>query len=370
MSRIHGLGGVPSPALLFDEQAIIRNLDRMLEIVEGRPELLRPHLKTHKCREILEKQLDRGIGSIKCATLAEARLAADTGVPDVLIAYPLVGPNLQRLRSLIRQYRSTRFSVVVDHPNTVEALIDSEVESCGVYLDLDVGMHRTGILPGTAALELIQSLVGLEPVQFEGIHAYDGHIHEPDLSDRTAEFLSSMGELDAFLSEISQHGLEVPKIVSGGSPTFAFHARRALDSDRDWQCSPGTPLLWDAGYSENFPDLDFGCAALLLARVISHPQENQLCLDLGHKSVSAENPIARRVRFPELGEVTFLSQSEEHLVVSISSENLISAPIGTEVIGIPYHVCPTVALHEKAYLIEQGRIGKRCWKIEARNRDW
>src|SRR5210317_1387929 len=82
-----GLDRVGSPALLFDVDAIERNLDRMLEIVGGDPALLRPHMKTHKCGEVLKRQVARGIESVKCATIAEAELAARSGVKDILLSY-------------------------------------------------------------------------------------------------------------------------------------------------------------------------------------------------------------------------------------------------------------------------------------------
>src|SRR5947207_11760985 len=83
---------VPSPALLFYPALIRRNLRRAVEVAGG-PDRLRPHVKTHKTREIARLWLELGVRKHKCATLAEAEMLADSGAPDVLIAYPLVGPN-------------------------------------------------------------------------------------------------------------------------------------------------------------------------------------------------------------------------------------------------------------------------------------
>src|SRR6266851_7925628 len=79
-----------TPALLFYKDLIRRNIARAVEIA-GSPGRLRPHAKTHKTREIIRLELDAGITKHKCATLAEAEMLADCGVPDVLLAYNLVG---------------------------------------------------------------------------------------------------------------------------------------------------------------------------------------------------------------------------------------------------------------------------------------
>ena len=79
----------------------------MVELAGG-PARLRPHVKTHKTREIARMQLDAGVTKHKCATIAEAELLADVGVPDVLIAYPLVGPNLRRLTAALVKVQPRR----------------------------------------------------------------------------------------------------------------------------------------------------------------------------------------------------------------------------------------------------------------------
>src|SRR5947209_19989211 len=88
--------GVFSPGLLFYRDVIRQNIDRLIARV-GDPRRLRPHVKTHKTREIAQMQLQAGITKHKCATIAEAEMLAQVGAPDVLIAYNLVGPNCARL---------------------------------------------------------------------------------------------------------------------------------------------------------------------------------------------------------------------------------------------------------------------------------
>jgi D-serine deaminase-like pyridoxal phosphate-dependent protein len=150
-------------------------------------------------------------------------------------------------------------------------------------------------------------------------------------------------------------------VVGGGSPTFGIWAGKT-----NWECSPGTTLFWDCGYGEKFPDLRYEVAAGLITRVISKPGINRLCLDLGHKSVAAEMPLALRCLFPEIPEAIFCSHSEEHLVIEVPDASIYQ--IGDTFTAIPRHICPTVALHAFATIVENGVPTGETWKVVARDR--
>jgi len=147
--------------------------------------------------------------------------------------------------------------------------------------------------------------------------------------------------------------------VAGGTPTFPIHAQR-----KDVECSPGTCVLWDAGYASKLPDLDFVPAALVLTRVISKPAADRLCLDLGHKAIASENPHPR-VQFLNLPNAKAVMHSEEHLV--IESVNASELSVGDCLYGVPWHVCPTVSLHSEAVTVRDHKAGE-CWRITARER--
>lgn len=375
-ASIAGLEQVPSPGLLFDLDAIDRNLARMIAMVGDRTDLLRPHIKTHKCAHILRRQAVAGIDRVKCATLAEAELAAREGVADILLAFPLAGPAVDRFIALTKQYPRSRLAATADDPDMARTLAAAAAAAgtaaLPVFVDLDVGMGRTGIAPGPEAMALAGLIAATPPLRFAGLHAYDGHLHQPDLTERQNGFDEAATAVDGMVAALRAGGLEVPLVVAGGSPTFALHARRALAAGTGprWECSPGTTVLWDVGYGDRYPDLPFEVAALLVTRVISRPGRGRLCLDLGHKAVAAERPLETRVRLPALeaggGAVEPMSQSEEHLVLHVPDNR--QWPPGTPLIAWPRHVCPTVALHEAAWLVRNGGVTGERWCIAARNR--
>lgn len=111
-------------------------------------------------------------------------------------------------------------------------------------------------------------------------------------------------------------------------------------------------------------DLPFEYAALVISRVISIIDKHHICIDLGYKSVAAESPLPR-VYFLNVPEAKPLAQSEEHFVLEVPDS--CKYAIGDVFYGIPKHICPTVALYEKAYVIENGEV-KTTWNVIARNR--
>jgi D-serine deaminase-like pyridoxal phosphate-dependent protein len=352
-----------SPALLVYPKLIRQNLQGMIALARS-PARLRPHLKTHKMAEIVRMAEALGIRKHKCSTIAEAEMAAVAGATDVLVAYPLVGPNVKRFAQLMRGYRGTTFRATVDNGDAARELSAAARgldRSVPVLIDLDIGMGRTGIVPGEAAADLYGLLDRLPNLRPDGLHAYDGHIHDTDASARRRAAQSGLESTLALLDRLLERGLPVPRLVVGGTPTLPIHAELELPGV---ECSPGTIVLQDAGYSARYPDLVFTPAALLLTRVVSHPGPGRLCLDLGYKAVAAD-PVGPRARLLDLDDARPVVHSEEHLVVETGGAS--NFPIGSPLLAIPTHICPSVALHRRAYVVEDGElIGQ--WEVAARDR--
>jgi len=350
-----------SPSLIIHAERVEENLRQMLAIA-GDASRLRPHVKTHKLPQLVARQMEFGIQKFKCATIAEAEMAASAGALDVLLAAQLVGPNIARFVQLLRQFPGTRFSSIIDAPEPLDSLakaLQAAGETATLLIDLDVGQHRTGIAPGPAAFALYQRLATLPGVRAGGLHAYDGHLHQSDPSVRKTACDDAFAPVEKLRTDLLAVGLPVPVVVAGGSPTFPIHANRP-----DVESSPGTCVLWDAGYGTNLPDLKFLPAVTLLTRVISKPATNRLCLDLGHKAVASEMQHPRVV-FPQLPDARPVAHNEEHLVLETTMAGNI--PVGTALHGIPWHVCPTVALHANAFVARNGRV-EETWPVTARAR--
>lgn len=351
-----------TPCLVVFPDRMYANIRRMAGMVDD-VSRLRPHIKTHKTAEGIRAMMEAGIRKFKCATIAEAELLGRCGAPDVLMAYQPHGPKALRLARVIKAYPDTRYACLTDNEASalsMAAIFHSEALSVPVYLDLDLGMHRSGIAPGEAVVELYRACIGMPGINPVGLHAYDGHHRHVDIVERKAACDASFLRVEHLRKRITEKTGVFPVVVVGGSPTFPVHAMRP-----DVECSPGTSIFWDACYAGICPEQSFEPAVALVMRVLSLPTSTRVCIDLGHKSVAAENDIARRVIFPEAPHLTLISQSEEHLVAE-APEGHGHRP-GDVLVGIPYHVCPTVALYECLSVVVDGRVAG-SWKVTARDR--
>jgi D-serine deaminase-like pyridoxal phosphate-dependent protein len=359
--QISNIDEVDSPALVIYPQRVKANIHTAVSMV-GDVQRLRPHVKTNKCMEAVVLMMDEGISKFKCATIAEAEMMGMCSAKDVLLAYQPVGPKLKRFIEIIKKYPSTLYSCLTDNDDAaveMSAAFSANNLTVPVYLDLNVGQNRTGILPEHAVQLYIQcsKLAGIRPI---GLHAYDGHLRDVDLNDRKRNCDACFEKVTEVEIEIIKNGFEEPLIIAGGSPTFSIHCQRA-----GVECSPGTFVYWDKGYSDLCPEQNFLHAALVIARVISLPAENRLCLDLGHKSVAAENEIGKRVYFLNAPELKAVGQSEEHLVVETGAGH--HYKVGDVLYGLPVHICPTIALYERAITVND-HFANGAWRTIARDR--
>ena len=360
--NIQNIHQIDSPALVVYPHLIQKNINRMIEIV-GDVNRLRPHIKTHKMAEVVEMQIKNGINKFKCATIAEAEILGHANAVDVLLAYQPVGPKVHRLEQLVSHFPNTKYACLVDDTDAAQYISDvfsSKNKTIEVWLDLDVGQHRTGIFADQRALDLFLFCKKLEGVIPVGFHVYDGHIRDSDFTQRKEISDICFQMVEKLLSTIELLGLEKPRVVAGGSPTFTVHAQR-----NNVDCSPGTCLLWDYGYHHLLPEQQFNYAALVISRIISKPSDKFLCLDLGHKSIAAEKPFPR-VHFLNLPDAKAISQSEEHLVLDVGDNSKYS--VGSVLYGVPIHICPTCALYEKAFVVDESGMVQKEWKVVARDR--
>lgn len=359
--RIDDIDQLDSPALVIYPELVRHNIQLALQMI-GDVERLRPHVKTHKSAEATRLMLDAGIRKFKCATIAEAEMLGMCGAPDVLLAYQPLGPKLQRFMAVVQKCPATKYACLVDDLSAAQAMSAAFAErqlDISVCIDLNIGQNRTGIAPEDA-WDLYIVCAALPGFASIGLHAYDGHIRDSDLEARKKACDTAFLQVLDLKNKIVKAGHPEPLVVAGGSPTFLIHAKR-----EQVECSPGTFIYWDKGYGDLCPEQPFQPAALLVTRVVSLPDAGMACLDLGHKSIAAENPVDKRVFFPDAPYLKPVGQSEEHLVMDVEAGH--SLHVGQVFYGIPFHICPTVALYEWAYTVEKGTITGE-WETIARDR--
>lgn len=350
---------VDTPALLLYKERVAQNIAEAVAMVSD-ASLLRPHVKTVKLPEVCTMMIHAGIRRFKCATIAEAEMLALVGAPDVLLAYQPVGPKANRLLQLVLTYPQTKFGCLVDDLEAATHLSDLFInagKTLSVYVDLNTGMNRSGIKP-SKAFEFFLQLQNLPGLAVKGLHSYDGHLNHSDVKLQEQSCNEAFAQVALLADQIKATTAQPVSIVAGGSSTFPIHARRNVE------CSPGTFVFWDWGYQSKFPYLPFQYAALVATRVVSIVDEHTITTDLGHKAVAAENPLPR-VLFLNAPDAVPVAQSEEHFVLQVADSSVYKT--GDVLYAVPVHVCPTVALYERATVVENNAAVDE-WKVMARDR--
>jgi D-serine deaminase-like pyridoxal phosphate-dependent protein len=353
--------GLVSPALIYYKDIILGNTKRIIEMAGG-PDRLWPHVKSHKAAEMIRQQIGLGINRFKCATVAEAETAAEAGGKHIILAYPLIGPNVTRYLHLALAYPQTVFYAIGDDFGQL-SILATEAAAMGTcvntLIDVDMGMRRTGV-----ALDKLESLYeassGLKGITLKGLHCYDGHFNDRDFSRRKALVEETDGKVLRIRESLRRKGLECEFMIMGGTPTFPCRAGK-----RGYYLSPGTAFIGDWGYFTNLPDLSFTPGAAVFTRVVSRQSGNTFTLDLGYKGI-ASDPAGIRGVIAGMTEAKPLFQSEEHWVFSLP-EGIEPPAIGEECYVIPAHICPTSALYPEIQIARNGTI-EGAWQVSARNR--
>jgi D-serine deaminase-like pyridoxal phosphate-dependent protein len=353
-----------TPSLLIYTEMIEANITAALGMMNGDAGRWRPHLKTAKLGYTMRRLVARGIKMAKCATTLELVTAIESGMEDVLVAFPLMGPNAARVREIAAAHPERRISTLVESVDQIEEWRRSAV---GVFVDLNSGMDRTGMAEDhfeevRAFIDRIQK-AGL---QFRGLHHYDGQILNSDPSAGAAarEGYARLMELIAYLK---RSGIEVQEVITSGTPAMPHALNFAPFREGEFvhRVSPGTIVYNDRSSLKELPDYGFQPAALILSTVVSRPRENRVTCDAGHKAVSADAGVPTCDVLGRPGLVG-LKPSEEHLPIEVRSGE---APSRGELLYLlPAHVCPTVNNFDKAVLVRGGKV-EEVVPVTARGRE-
>lgn len=353
-----------TPSLIYYKDIIISNTEKAIKRAGG-AERLWPHVKSHKMKNMIKLQQSMGITKFKCATIAEAEMLVNCEAEDILLAYPLIGPNIKRFISLQKLAVKSRLWAIGDNYNQLKALSDiSEEEGIKtkVLIDANLGMNRTGV-PLDELGELYRKCYTLKGLELKGLHCYDGNHNDKDFNKRKNDVALSIDIINSIRASLNKEGLNCSVLVMGGTPSFPCHAEYPSVF-----LSPGTAFLTDNGYFTNLPDLDFEPGAVLITRVVSHPNKNLFTIDLGYKGIASDPVGVRGIIVGLEKEAAPLFQSEEHWVFKMNEGYEDCLPeIGTVLYVIPTHICPTSALYSEVLISEKGKITD-VWEVTARNR--
>jgi D-serine deaminase-like pyridoxal phosphate-dependent protein len=359
-------GDLPTPALLVDLDALEFNLRAISDHCKGRGCAARPHAKTHKCPEIAKLQVAAGARGVSVATVPEAEAMVAAGVRGVLLTSPIVEPGkIARTVKLAREAGAVMLSV--GHPREVELLgeaAEAEKTTVDVLVDLDVGDHRFGILPGPPAVDLARQIAKRPRLRLRGVQAYAGLAsHAKGFENRKEVSLNAMMQAVQTRELLNKDGHDAA-ILSGGS-TGTYNIDSELPGGIELQV--GSYVFMDVGYRAiggkggDAVYTDFRPSLSVLTTVVSATLSDRVSVDAGTKSFATDSPALPSAKGRE--GLTYKFFGDEFGLITSSGGDL--PRIGDRLEFYVPHCDPTVNLYDRIYAV-RGDSVEAVWPIVAR----
>lgn len=351
-----------TPALCIDLDVLESNIQRMAALCREAGVGWRPHTKAVKTPEIARREIAAGAIGVTCAKLGEAEVMAEGGIRDILVANQIYGP--PKMRRLAEVCRKADLIVAVDHEDQVRPMSQA-VYAAGVKLrmivEIDIGLKRSGVLPGDAAVRLGQFIAGQPGLELAGIMGYEGHLLTiADPSEKAKRIREALAVLVACRDDFLGAGLPCPIVSAGGTGSYKY----TLTCPGVTEVQAGGLIFMDAFYRHKCGVQEFGHSLKLLCTVVSRPAPERAIIDAGRKSVHADHHAPLVVGREHDIRVTRLSAEHGELELSESARNL---KIGDRLELIPGYSDMTNVLHNEFYGIRQGRL-EVIWPLLARGR--
>jgi D-serine deaminase-like pyridoxal phosphate-dependent protein len=368
--QVRRVGDLDTPVVLVEIVKLHANLSRMADRVAeaGHGKVrLRPHAKTHKTREIAQRQLELGAVGLTVAKVGEAEAMVGAGVEDLLIAYPVLGD--QKYERLLKLLDKARIRIALDSLEVAEAasgFFAARGARLPVLIEIDTGFGRTGVQSPAAALQLAEQIDELKGVEVAGVMCFGGQAYQTSDADKQAEIGRAEGQTSVQVAELlCGHGHDAKTVSVGSTPT----AGAAATVEGVTEVRPGVYAFGDLKQVQLGTARLEDCALTVLATVVSHPRPERYVVDAGLKALAGENygwgTYGRLLEHPGL---VLDWAAEEHGVILVPE----GAPdpklrIGDKVRIVPDHACGTVNMHDALVAVD-GDAVVEVWPVIGRGR--
>jgi D-serine deaminase-like pyridoxal phosphate-dependent protein len=354
------LADVPTPALVLDLERLDTNIARMADRCWSLGVSLRPHLKTHKCVEIAERQRKAGARGVTVSTLQEAKVFADHGFHDITWAFPVILSRLDEARHLAQR---VRLSVTIDSVGAFDAL-EKAGDPFHVWLKIDCGYHRAGMDPrALETVALARRLAASRILKFDGLLTHSGHAYHGGSRGEIKRVAEQERRAVADLRE--KLAAEEIKVEASVGSTPAMSVVESLDGVTE--ARPGNYVFYDAMQVALGSCQVSDCAVTVLASVVSsQPGAKHCVVDAGALALSKDTGLGGETGMGAIHadyekgtlrrDAKVSGVSQEHGVVSAH------LPVGERVRILPNHSCLTAACFDEYHVVRGTEVVDR-WKI-------
>jgi D-serine deaminase-like pyridoxal phosphate-dependent protein len=321
----------------------------------------RPHSKCHKTPEVARRQIAAGAIGITCAKVSEAEIFAEAGIRDLLIAHLPVGA--ARIDRITELCKSADVIVTCDHFVQAEPLAAACRRlgvQCRILVDVNIGMHRTGITPGRDALELARAIERLPGLRLTGIMGYEGHVmrmSDPDEKERVIR--ESLSILNQTREQFLEAGLCCDIVSAGGTGSLSY----AAIAPGITELQSGGGVFGDPFYTRMPGVSGYEPALTVLCTIVSRPVIDRAVLDAGRKAITAEMHPPLVKDYPD---AKVIMHSAEHIVLELGLESR-DLKIGDQVELIVGYADFTTLLHGEFLCFRRNHL-EAIWPVAGRGR--
>jgi D-serine deaminase-like pyridoxal phosphate-dependent protein len=345
---------ITRPTLLLDKQKCVNNIEQMASKAAKHNLIFRPHFKTHQSTEIGNWFRNFGVNKITVSSVQMANYFAEAGWKDITIAFPFNQLEIDEINDLATKID---LNVLVIHPESVEFLGKDLKNEIGVFIKIDCGYHRTGILAeSTNEIDvLINKISEVEKLKFKGFLTHSGHTYQADSVKRILEIHETTKQKMVALKERYKSQFNDIFISVGDTPSCSL----AEDFSGIDEIRPGNFVFYDVMQLKlDVCKPDQISVAIACPIVAKNPMRNEITIYGGGVHLSKEFvlnndstknfglviKLTKNDWSPPIEGIHVSSLSQEHGTLKVPSENFDQFNIG-DVIGIlPIHSCMTANL--------------------------
>ncbi len=359
---------INTPALVLDLDLVDKNIATMASHAAAAGINLRPHGKTHKSVELARRQISAGAIGLCTARLGEAEVFAQQGIGNILITAPLVSPMaIARAIDLIRHGHDLK--LVADHPGPIGALAQAAGQAgmvVQILIDLDIGLHRTGISPDQHAIDLAHLIAGYPGLKLVGLQAYAGHLmHIADGNERREKSLDALRPVGQLAAKLRETGFDIGIVTGGGTGTFDIDATAGIFTE----LQVGSYLFMDVEYlaitRPNETPWPFQPGLFVQTCVISTNAQGFVTTDAGFKAFATDGPMPMvHAGAPAGSRYRHMGDEQGALILP---EHAMPPAIGSIITCTLPHCDPTVNLYDFYHVVRGDQLID-LWPIDGRGR--
>jgi len=347
-----------TPVVVVDLDRLDRNVRAMADLAAGAGVVLRPHTKSHKTVAVAQRQLAAGARGITVAKLDEAAAYLSVGIDDIFVANEVAGPRKWARAAALQEQGTVALGVDgLAAARGLDAAARARGVAIPVLIEIDCGLHRAGLPPGSAVAELAEAIAALQHLDLRGVFTHAGHAY----AARDAAEVQRIGQAEAHAARLAAElirgrGVPCPVVSVGSTPTI----RVAGVQPGVTEIRPGNYVFFDRMQVALGAARSEECALRVITTVISRPTASRIVVDGGSKTFALDrgaHGLETLVGFGQDDAQGLILErlSEEHGVLEAASTSVV---VGDRLCFQVNHACTVANLADLLVGVRDGRVAE------------